>query len=94
MSALAGCVTTTFVVNAAARGIQLKSVRAELEGELDLRRLLNLDDTVRPGYEQIRMKYFIKADAPRQQIEGLLQHAKVRSPVHDVITNAVPVKVQ
>jgi uncharacterized OsmC-like protein len=92
MSALAGCVTTTFVVNAAARGIDLKSVRVELD--IDLRGLLNLDETVRPGYDQIRMKYFVESDAPRDQIEELLQHSKGKSPVHDVITNGVPVKVE
>ena len=94
MSALAGCVTTTFVVNAAARGINLKSVRVELDGEIDLRGLLNLDENIRPGYEQIRMRYFIESDAPREQIEKLLQYAKGQSPVHDVITNPVPVKVE
>jgi uncharacterized OsmC-like protein len=94
MSALAGCVTTVFVVNAAARGINLKSVRVELEGEIDLRGLLNLNKTVRPGYEQIRMKYFVESDAPREEIEELLQYAKGKSPVHDVITNPVPVKVE
>lgn len=94
MCAFAGCVTTTFVVNAAAGGINLKSVRVELDGEIDLRGLLNLDDTVRPGYEQIRMRYFVESDAPREQIEERLQFAKGQSPVHDVITNPVPVKVQ
>lgn len=94
ISALAGCVTTTFVVNAAARGINLKSVRVELEGELDLRGILNLDDQTRPGYEQIRMTYHIESDAPREQIEELLQYAKGRSPVHDVIANPVPVQVK
>ena len=94
MSALAGCVTTTFVVYAAARGIDLKSVRVELEGELDLRGLLHLDENIRPGYEQIRMKYFVESDAPRDQIEDLLQYARRRSPVHDVITNPVSVKVE
>ncbi len=94
MAAVAGCVTTTFVVNAAARGIKLNSVRVELEGELDLRGLLNLSDEVRCGYEEVRMKFFIESDAPAEQIEELLDYAKNRSPVFDIITNPVPVKVE
>jgi uncharacterized OsmC-like protein len=94
MAALAGCVTTSFVVNAAARGIKLDSVRVELEGELDLRGLLNMSDEVRNGYEQIRMKYYIESDAPAEEIEELLHYAKHRSPVFDVITNPVPVVVE
>lgn len=94
MAAVAGCVTTTFVVNAAARGIRLHSVRVELEGELDLRGMLKLSDEVRNGYEQIRMKFFVESDAPAEEIEQLLQYAKHRSPVFDVITNPVPVHVE
>jgi len=93
LAAVAGCVTTTFVVNASARGIKVRSVRARLEGDLDLRGMLNLDPTVRNGYEQIRMKFDIDADAPREEIEELLRYAKNRSPVFDVITNPVPVEV-
>lgn len=94
MGAVAGCVTTTFVVNAAAKGIKLNSVEVELEGELDVRGLLHMSDEVRNGYDEIRMNFHIDADAPREQIEELLHYAKNRSPVFDVVTNGVPVKVQ
>ncbi len=94
MAALAGCVTTGFVVNASARGIKLDSLRVELEGDLDLRGFLNLAEGVRPGYEQIRMKFFIESDAPADQIEELLQNTKNLSPVYDIITNPVPVNVE
>ena len=94
MAATAGCVTTTFVVNAAARGIKLDSVSVELEGEIDVRGLLNLSDEVRNGYEQIRMKFHVESDAPAEEIEELLHYAKNRSPVFDVITNPVPVHVE
>jgi len=94
MSAVAGCVTTSFVVNAAARGIELQSVRVELDGDIDLRGLLHLDESVNPGYESIRMRFHVESDAPRQQIEELLHYAKGRSPVFDTITRPVPVQVE
>ncbi|MGD2026034.1 MAG: OsmC family protein, partial [Methyloceanibacter sp.] len=44
LHALAGCVTTTFVLHAMARGIHVKELSTQLEGDLDLRGLLGLDD--------------------------------------------------
>ncbi len=94
MGAVAGCVTTTFVVNAAAKGIKLNSVEVELEGDIDLRGILNLSNKVRNGYEEVRMTFHVDADAPREQLQELLEYAKNRSPVFDIVTNPVPVTVR
>ena len=52
LHALAGCVTTTFVLHAMARGITIKELSTELKGNIDLQGLLGLDDSVFVGYEQ------------------------------------------
>ncbi len=44
LHALAGCVTTTFVLHAAARGIRIDSISTKMEGDIDLHGLLGLDD--------------------------------------------------
>ena len=44
LHALAGCMTTTMVYHAAARGITIESIETELEGDLDLHGFLRLDD--------------------------------------------------
>ena len=59
LHALAGCVTTTFVLHAMARGITNREPSTELEGDLDLQGLLGLDDSVSPGYEQIRVRMHV-----------------------------------
>src|SRR5690606_3699959 len=56
LHALAGCVTTTFVLHAMARGIEVRALSTELEGEIDMQGLLGLDESVSPGYEQIRIR--------------------------------------
>ena len=56
LHALAGCVTTTFVLHAMARGIAIRELSTVLEGDIDLQGLLGLDDAVSPGYEQIRIR--------------------------------------
>jgi uncharacterized OsmC-like protein len=67
LHALAGCVTTTFVLHAAARGIRIEELSTELEGDLDVQGLLGLDESVSPGYEQIRIKMHVKADGPDEE---------------------------
>lgn len=94
LHALAGCVTTTFVLHAMARGIVIEELSSELEGELDLRGLLGLDDSVSPGYEQIRIKLHVKADCPDAALDDLLAYAQQHSPVCNTVCRPVPVTVE
>ena len=56
LHALAGCVTTTIVLHATARGIQIHKLSTELAGKIDVRGLLALDDSAPIGYESIKIK--------------------------------------
>lgn len=94
LHALAGCLTTSMVYHAAARGIRLHEVESHFEGDLDLRGLLGLSDQVRNGYRQIRVTFKVKGDAPRETLEELVELAQQRSPVFDTIKNPVDVQVR
>jgi uncharacterized OsmC-like protein len=94
LHALAGCLTTSLVYHAAAQGIKIDSVESTFEGDLDLRGFLGMDDDVRNGYENIRVTFKIKADAPDEKLKELCELAQKRSPVFDIVTNAVPVTVR
>lgn len=94
LHALAGCVTTTFVLHAAARGVRIESIDTRLEGDLDLRGLLALDDTVGPGYEGIRIRMDVKADCPDDELEALMEFARQHSPVCQTVCRPVPVTVE
>jgi uncharacterized OsmC-like protein len=93
LHALAGCVTTTTVLHAAARGIQIESIATELSGDIDLQGLLGLDDTVAPGYKQIRLKMDIKADCSEEELDALLNYAQQHSPVCNTVCRPVPVVI-
>lgn len=93
LHALAGCLTTSLVYHAAARGIRLDSVESRFEGDLDLRGFLGLCPDIRNGYQQIRVTFRVKGDAPRETLEELVQLAQKRSPVFDIVSNPVPVVV-
>ena len=94
LHALAGCVTTTFVLHAAARGIQVESIVTEMDGDIDLHGLLGLDDSVSPGYEQIRMSMDIKADCSDEELDELLAYTRDHSPVCSTVCRPVPVVIE
>ena len=94
LHALAGCVTTTFVLHAMARGITIKSLSTELEGEIDLQGLLALDDTVPPGYEQITIRMPVEADCSEAELDDLMAFAKRHSPVCNTVCRPVPVTIE
>jgi uncharacterized OsmC-like protein len=93
LHALASCLTVGFVYNAAARGIDVRAMDLDLEGDLDLRPFLGLDDEERPGFQRIDVRYRVDTDAPRDQVEELCAYVQRTSPVLDVLTRPVPVRV-
>jgi len=93
LAALAGCLTTSLVYHAAARGYQIDEVESQFEGDLDLRGFLGMSDEVRNGYEGIKVTFHIKGDIPEKVKQELIQVAQQRSPVFDIVTHGVPVTV-
>lgn len=94
LHALAGCVTTTFVLHAMARGIAIHTLSTELKGDLDLQGLLGLDDAVSPGYEQIRIRMHVTADCSDEELDDLLAYAQMHSPVCNTVCRPVPVVIE
>ena len=94
LHALAGCVTTTLVLHATARGIRIRELSTQLEGDLDLQGLLGLDDSVSPGYEQIRIKMNVEADCSDEELNDLLAYTQQHSPVCNTVCRPVPVMIE
>lgn len=93
LHALAACISVGYAYNAAARGITIRSLRLEAEGELDLHAFLGLSEKTRPGFEKIRFTATVAADAPRERLEELCEYVQKTSPVLDILRNPVPVEV-
>jgi uncharacterized OsmC-like protein len=94
LHALAGCVTTTTVLHAAARGIRIRRLSTVLAGSIDLQGLLALDDSVPVGYESITIRMDIEADASDEEIDDLIAFAKGHSPVCNTVCRPVPVTIE
>jgi len=93
LHALASCLAVGFVYNAAARGIDVRSLEFDLEGDLDLHAFLGLSDDVRAGYDNIRITYRVDCDASPEQVDELCEYVQRTSPVLDIVRNPVPVTV-
>jgi uncharacterized OsmC-like protein len=93
LHAIASCITAGIGNIAAARGVKLTSVEATVEGDIDLRGILGLSDEVRNGYQQMRVNYRITGDASPEKLREIVEQAKARSAVYDVLTNGIPVEI-
>lgn len=94
LHALAGCVTTTTVLHAAARGITIHRLSTELEGSIDLQGLLGLDEEVPAGYQNITIRMAIEADCSDEELDDLLAFAQGHSPVCNTVCRPVPVTIE
>ena len=93
LTGLAGCLTAGIASVAQNRGIQLRSVRATIEGDVDLAGILGIDSDVRNGFNNIAVTYEIDADATSEEIEALVAQSQKRSAVFDIVTNPTTVSV-
>jgi uncharacterized OsmC-like protein len=91
---LASCLTAGVASVAENRGIQLRSVESTVEGAHDVRGILGADSDVRNGYNDIKVRFTIDADASRQEIEALVAQSQKRSAVFDALANPTNITVE
>lgn len=92
--ALASCLTAGIAAVATHRGVQLRSVSAVVEADHDVRGILGADPDVRNGFDGVRVRYEIDADASRADIEAIVAQSQKRSAVFDIMTNPTAVTVE
>jgi uncharacterized OsmC-like protein len=90
---LGSCLTAGVAAVAQNRGIQLRSVKATIEGDHDILGILGGDPEVRNGFNDVRVTFDVDADASREDIEALVAQSQKRSAVFDALTNPTNVTV-
>jgi uncharacterized OsmC-like protein len=91
---LGACLTAGVASVAQNRGIRLNSIKAVVEGDMDILGILGADADVRNGFNGVTVRYEIDADASQEDIEALVAQSQKRSAVFDVVTNPTNVTVQ
>ena len=94
LHALAACLTTAIVYVAAARKVELTSVESTLTGDMDVRGALGVDDGPRNGFDRIGVIFRVSGNAPQEKLREVVERARKRSAVYDIVTNGVPVALE
>ena len=87
LAALASCLTGGVASIAQHRGVQLKSVKVTVEGDMSMQGTLGIDPDVRTGFGAIRVIFDVDADASDEEIAGIISQSQKRSAIYDIITN-------
>ena len=94
LTGLASCLTAGIASVAQHREIQLNSVKATLEGGMDIQGILGMDSEVRNGFDGIKVTYNIDADATPDEIRAVVAQSQKRSAVYDIIANPTNINVE
>jgi len=95
LAALGSCLAVGIHANAVARGITVRRLEVELEADINITAVWGTGDTSpKPvGFEAVRAKVHLEADAPREDLDALIAHAAVWSPVANTFTKPVALDV-
>jgi uncharacterized OsmC-like protein len=94
LHALAASLTTSIVYVGAARKVDLEWVESTITGDMDVRGALGVDEEPRNGFERISVSFHVAGNAPEEKLREVVERAKRRSAVYDMLTNGVPVGVE
>lgn len=86
-SALTSCVAIGVKLWAARADISIDYVNVSLEGDVDARGELGVDDAIAPGFLDMRLKISIRSPAPAAEVEAMIKRSLKYSPLFDVCSN-------
>ena len=93
LAALGSCLAVGIHANAVAQGITIRSLELELEADINITAVWGTGDTSpKPvGFDAVRVKVHLDADAPKEQLDALVAHSRKWSPVANTFSKPVPV---
>jgi uncharacterized OsmC-like protein len=91
LGAVGQCLIVGLAGSASARGIRLDRLAVEVEGRANLAAAYAVDQG-NPGFDAIEVRVHIDADADRERLEDLVQHALKLAPIPDTVSRPVPVE--
>ena len=92
LGGVAGCMAVAYVMGASMMGIRLSSLDISIEGELDLRGFMGLDEGTTVGFEGVRYVVTISGDGTDEQFRTLHDRVTRGSPNRASLAQAVPIE--
>lgn len=93
LGALISCQIVVYRLYAQALGILIDDIEIKAEGDLDVRRLFGIEESVRPGFIDVRLAISISGPESEQRYEELRTAVDAHCPVLDLFANPTPVSV-
>ena len=91
LGALGTCLSIGYALNASARGIELRSLALDLEGDIDLTVFGGLAQEGNPGYSNIRVRVDVDGEADAEALQALHEHVLRTSPILSTVARPVNV---
>ncbi len=91
LAAYGSCLTVGYTLNAAIRGIEVRSLTVDVEGHIDLAGFFGLSSDVPAGFSGITATVRLDADAPAEQLDELHRHVLATSPVGSILERPLDV---
>jgi len=88
LGGLAGCMAVTFMAGATAMNIEIDQLQLEIDGELDLKGFLGLNDT-NVGFPELKFIFNVKGNGTQEQYNTLIKRVSKHSPNFNTIQNEV-----
>ena len=95
LAALGSCLAVGIHANAVSQGITINRLEIELEADINITSVWGTGDTSpKPvGFDAVRAKVHLDADAPQDKLDALIAHAAKWSPVANTFTKPVALDV-
>lgn len=90
--ALASCIAISIAGWAARREVPIEAIQVEIQTDFDARGELGMDDSIPPGYQDIRYVISIDSPAPADEVAKLVEVAERYSPYVDVFARSQTMK--
>jgi len=93
LGALGNCLAVGYAANAAFAGVEIRDLRIEIDGDLDLHTFLGLTEA-NAGFSQISVAVHLDSDASAEQLAALHEKVISTSPVGHTLSRAVPLAIK
>lgn len=94
LDAVGTCLSIGYVLNAAARGIELRALELDVEGDIDIGVFAGVVENGNPGYSQIRVRANVESDATPEALQALHDHVVRTSPICSTVARPVAVTTE
>jgi putative redox protein len=91
---LAGCIITIGKIIAHQRKLELRDIRVDVSGKLDLDVLMGKNSESRAGFTGITVRVDIDADMTREEKVALLEEIDRRCPISDNIAHVTRIDLE